>query len=522
MRIILKPIDNFANLLNSISSPQRQALHDWFYNASDSELKHAIFILNLPENSDLYPRHHLKEYIKFAHCLLQGGVPEPPSDLDLFTTPALNHYSLAKGGILLYSILNYLTKMRIQLTFKKLSLRVLIKPGPVFFQSHPQLTRSLAMFCRIFMSRIYISYNQIFSTLMRKTHFKEKKFRTFIQNRKTLLKAVREMVIKGKVNLEQRALWTWLVVLEESKYGKIGGVKEDENLFKLVAHNSNLRYFHLLKERFDLWKSLISLNLQSLLSTSPENSYRSSRKSYIKYHFKKKLKKRLQGLKNFIYNHLSDSFAVLKTHSSQMLAYYHLQLRLISIKPHFRNLAHLKQKLLRSAFKTWMNYQGEYEYEETIITVSQERKNFKVINKPIVLLDYYEDCKVNKTLIRNLTHILIRKLRNFWQTWNRNMNIGWKISGDDTLDLEEFKLPYNKQEKLAVIVAQLISINQVRLNLPRVGLTHWMQKADKRNLIVFKLRSILNDKIRLRQMRNRALTSFKLYSIHRAEFTDVL
>jgi hypothetical protein len=234
------------------------------------------------------------------------------------------------------------------------------------------------------------------------------------------------------------------------------------------------------------------------------------------------LKKKLQGLKSFIYSHLFNSFALLKTHSSQMLAYYQLQFRLISIKPHLRNLAHLKQKLLRTAFKTWIGFQGDYLYEETVITVSQERKNFKVMNKPIVLLDFYEDCKVNKTLIRNLTHILIRKLRVFWQTWNRNMGLMWKVSGDDTLDLEEFKLPYYKQEKLAVVVAQIISINQVRLNLPRVGLTHWMQKADKRNLIVFKMRSILNDKIRMRQMRNRALTCFKLYSIHRAEFTDVL
>jgi hypothetical protein len=520
MRIILKSIETFANLVKLISSPHRKAINDWFYNASDEDLIKAIIILNSKEISEIYPRHHLQEYIKFAQSLLQGKMPEPPTDLDLFTTPAKNHYNFARGGILLFSNLQFLAMRQIQLTFKKLSLQVLSETIPMSFQTYLKLTRPMSSMIRILMSRIYITYNEIFSRLMRKTHFRTRRFKTTIQIKKLQLSSIREMILKGRVNLEQRAFWTWSIVLEETKNGKVSSLQEDSNLLRVLALNSNLRYFHLLKEKFDQWKSLISLNLQSLLSTSPENSYRCSSKSLIKYQFKKKLKKKFQGLKKFIYKHLAPSFALIKENAHQVSLYYQIQFRLLSLKPHLRNLGHSLRKTLKNAVKKWKNLQIEYEYQETVITVSKERVGFSIMNKPLVLLDFYEDNKVNKTLARNLSHILMRKLRNYWKIWRKNIRV--VIFGDDTLDLEEFKLPYSKNEKLRVVVIQLIQAHQTRINLQNVGLLKWMQNANKRNLTISKLKVIIQNHARQQELKKHTITSFKLYSRCQLEFTDIL
>jgi AICAR transformylase/IMP cyclohydrolase PurH len=114
----------------------------------------------------------------------------------------------------------------------------------------------------------------------------------------------------------------------------------------------------------------------------------------------------------------------------------------------------------------------------------------------------------------------MRKLRNYWKIWRKNIRV--VIFGDDTLDLEEFKLPYSKNEKLRVVVIQLIQAHQTRINLQNVGLLKWMQNANKRNLTISKLKVIIQNHARQQELKKHAITSFKLYSRCQLEFTDIL
>lgn len=517
MRIILKSLDSLKNLLKIITSHNRQALNDWFYNASDSELKQSIALLNSKECLDAYPRHLLIKYIKFAQLLLSGELPQPPSDPDLTTPSTINYYNYAKGCYTLYSILKFLTTYKLQMTLKKLAIHSLTKCS----FSQVKLTRPLASMSRILMSRVFSMFKIAFTALSGLIYpHRHKKFRTKVQNLKLMLKCVREMIKKGKVNLEQRAFWTWVVVLDEWKFGKVSGLKDDFSLLRSVGHSANLRYFHCLKDGFEHWKSVTPMTIHSLLSTSPDINIRPSSKSHIKRHFKKKLAKKFEVLLNCIYTQIEFSFTSIQQYALYQHSLFQHQFRLASLKPHIRNLAHIHHKLLKDSIKAWKSGQYEYEYEETILTISNNKTNFSTFNKPIVLLEFHEGSKVNKVLLKNLSHILLRKIRNYWNIWNRTEKEIFNLFGDDTLDLSIFKLNGIKCEKLKTVMNELLCVNEKRKNLGKSVLHLWMQKANFRSLVVVRMKSIIGKLSAAMVVKKIVFNKFQRNPINRKEFND--
>jgi hypothetical protein len=521
MRIILKSLDGLKILLNSIQTENRTSLNDWFLNASDEDLSQAILLLNSKESLELYPRHHLKEYIKFAKSLLLGALPHPPSDLDLSETIEINYFNFAKGSFKLLFILSSVIQSKLKTIFKKISILGLTQTQVIKTTSLLKITRPIASFCRVLASRVFVTFKISFNRLLKfkSPCLRHKVFVTHLQKKKLILRSIREMIKKGKVNLEQRAFWTWLVIFEESKYGKISSLKEDFHLLRQIFHTSNLRHFQTTKHSFDHWKSQIPIKIHSLLSISPDTMHRPSSKSYLKHHFRRKLKTKLMPILSLVYRPIAHCFNKISKFALKQQEEYDCALRLASMMPHFRNLIHVQSRVLIKSLKKWKAEIFEYEYLET--TLLQEKKNFGVAFKPLILLEYHEGSRGNKILIRNLTHILIRKFRNFWNVWKRTKKIDLNFSAEVTLDLSLFKLPNGKLEKLNLVFYELKEIFEVKKNLPKVYLSKWIQAATKRLVTVSRVQYIMNRLLRDKESKKHAFSAFKLNLKNQTEFTDV-
>ena len=523
MRIILKSFDGLKTLLATLNTEDRSSLNDWFFDASDEELKQAILVLNSKESLENYPRHKLKEYVKFAKALLLGALPAPPSDLDLVEVAEINYFNFAKGSYKILFALDSAVQVRTKAIFKRLSILGLTQTQVLPTQRLMQVTRPIASFCRVLLSRILVIYKICFNRFLKTKSglLRHRLYMTHLQKRKLILKSIHEMIKKGKVNLEQRAFWLWLVLTSELKSGKIPSLKEDFALLRQLAFTSNLRYFQRAKHALDKWKSTMPITIHSLLTISPDTMHRPSSKAYLKHHFRKKLKNKLLPLLSMIYRPMSHSFTRISQYAIEKQQEYEIALKLASMMPHFRNLIHIHSKLLKDCFCKWNELQYEYQYEETVLTLFLEKKNFAVSNKPIILLDFYEGNQVNKFLIRNLTHILIRKLRFYWNLWTKTKKIDLNFSAEVTLDLSLFKLSSNKLEKLGLIFLELKEIFEVKKNLPKVMLSKWIQAATKRLVTVFRVQCILNRMEKEREAKKTALTAFKLNSKNYTEFTDI-
>lgn len=522
MRVIIKSIDNLKRLLKDITSKNRKSLNDWFYNASDDDLKQAINLLNSADCTSLYPRQCLKEYIKFARSLLHGNLPAAPTDLDIWSDSNINYYKFAQGSYQLFFFLQSIVQQKQKILFKKCSLLAVAQKSLFACRSQLFLTRHLASFCRIVNSRLLITLKLSLNSLKSINKPPTQAFKSKAQNNKLKLKVVREMIKRGRVNLEQRAFWIWAIIYDEVRTKKLTSLQEDFSLLKLVAHSANLRYFHCLKYKFEKWKqSRPELPIYSLLSTSPDTPFRSTTKSVLQYAFKKKFKRSLAGLMSCVYSRLDFSFALVKEYAEHRSLNLYKQSQLVFIKPFIQNLVHVHQKRLAEAIEKWKEGYYEYEYEETVVTVSNQKKNFQTMLKPITLIDFQENSKPNKILARNLSHILHRKLFVYWNRWVKYRKTDLNFSTEVSLDLTMFKLPFARFEKLRMTIVQLLNIAEQRKNLPMRVISHWMQISCKRTLTMQKMKLIYQNQLASRDTKKHAFTAFQLCSQYQTEFTDI-
>lgn len=523
MRVIIKSIDNLKKLLKDITSKNRKSLNDWFYNATDEDLKQAINLLNSSDFTALYPRQCLKEYIKFARSLLHGNLPSAPTDLDIWSDSNINYYKFAQGSYELFFSLESIVQQKQKTLFKKCSLLAVAQKSLYACRSQLFLTRHLASFCRIVNSRLLIALKLSLNALKDVNKTSNQVFKSKAQNNKLKLKVIREMIKKGRVNLEQRAFWTWVIIYDEVRTKRLTSLQEDFSLLKLVAHSANLRYFHCLKSKFEKWKqSRPELAIYSLLSTSPDTPFRSTSKSVLQYAFKKKFKRSLAGLMSCVYSRLDFSFDQVKKYAEYRSLNLYKQSQLVFIKPFIQNLVHVHQKRLVEVFEKWKEGYYEYAYEETVVTVSNQKKNFQVVIKPIVILDFQENFKPNKILARNLSHILHRKMFAYWNRWVKYRKFDPNFSTEVSLDLAMFKLPFARFEKLRMTVVQLLSIAEQRKNLPMLVISHWMQASCKRTLTKQKIKLIFQTQQTNRDTKKHAFTAFQLCSQFQTEFTDIV
>lgn len=525
-------MESLKKLLTELGNPDRSNLNSWFYNASDADLVSSIRLLNSHETFELYPRNQIKEYIKFAKALLKGELIDPPSDLDLHTAPSINFFNFAKGCYDLSQSLENLIKLKYRRFIKICNFIIITEPRCVdsrgfglkkFSRTIFHLTKPIGSFTRLMNSR-YTAVIKIAFDCIGKSAVaieKPKRFLTKVQRNRILSRCVREMVKKGRVNLEQRAFWRWMVVVDANETTKINireNVRDDFLLLKLLAHNANLRYFHISKKFVDIWREA----KRAKTCKTPQTVKITKKTRDIKANFKLKLKKKLMALTNFIYSNIDENFQKIKWFSESNPAKNPLKL-----KPYLRNLIHILKSSLQKRLTIWKIPQYEYEYEqyEEVVTtkVSKESQNFRVIIKPIVLYEFHSCEKIeNKALYWNLRHILKVKLQNYWERWVKSKRkVDLNFSTEDTLDLSMFKLPFVRSEKLRMIVTQILALSDIRQNLPRVVISTWMQQANKHYLTISKLKVIFQNQQALKQTKQHAFTAFQLASRYQTEFTDI-
>ena len=132
--------------------------------------------------------------------------------------------------------------------------------------------------------------------------------------------------------------------------------------------------------------------------------------------------------------------------------------------------------------------------------------------------------KNQKTILKNLIHLISFKLKHFWIRWaiyEKKGNEIYLSSADTTLDISNFIVPYNKTEKLKAIVYELINVFEHRKNLPNLILGVWVQNSCKRSMTASKLRMIMLAKAKMRDAMKHALTAFALACRFQVEFTDI-
>ena len=164
-----------------------------------------------------YPRQHLREYIKFARLLLKGELPEPPSELDLCTTSDINFYRFAQGCYQLLETIDKLIHIKYQKFIRICNLIIITDSFGLydskgiaiskFSKSRRKTTKPITCFCRILNSRCTAEIKMAFDCIKRAkvTEDSFPNFKTKAQKKKILMKCIREMIKKGRVNLEQRA-----------------------------------------------------------------------------------------------------------------------------------------------------------------------------------------------------------------------------------------------------------------------------------------------------------------------------
>ena len=529
-------MERLKELLKELIETDRSSLNSWFYNAKDADLQTGIALLNSDEVLQQYPRHQIREYVKFAKALLKGDLVAPPSDLDLSTLPNINYFHFAQGCYKLSEVLDSLLKLKYRKFIRICNLIIITEPGVKdsrgivfrkFSRSIFQVTKPIASLCRLLNSRVTALIKIAFDSIETIGHSSEKpkKFRTKAQRKKIMNKCVREMIKKGRINLEQRAFWRWMIVVDENETAIVNlyeDVRDDFLLLKLLAHTANLRYFHVIKRKLDLWKDLTKATVYE--AALPEVI---KKKRNIKSQFKLKLRKNLVTLSTFVYSSLDTSFQVLKKYADSLTPSTSHGKSFKLLKPYLRNLVHILKKSLLQKLSVWKMPQYEYQYEEyeEVITTSTTKKSetFRIVTKPIVLYEFHtHEVAENKALYWNLRNLLKAKIRQYWNRWVRyKKKTDLNFSGEDTLDLAMFKLPFARSEKLRLIVSHILTTSDIRHNLPRVVLSTWMQQANKRFLTISKLKLIFKNQQTLREAKKHAFTAFQLASRFQTEFTDI-
>lgn len=495
-------MEAFKTLLKSIGNEDRENFNLWFYNARDNDLKASITEMNSRENIEKYPRENLKAYIKFAKALLKGALPEPPSNIDMLPVPNINHYKYAKGCYNLFNLLQSLVYMKYNSFIRTTAFLIVTCPsyriidsrgvqGWVPSKSIIKRTKPLAFFVRIFHLRCLLNLKVSFDSILRaKLSKKRDRFLTKVQVKKIKRICVDEMIKKGRVNLEQRAFWRWMVIIKDYDDRNLKErIRDDFLLLKLISHNANLRYFQCIKQKYEKWKNYIKD--KPLVKEEPIKISNTS----IRKNFKLKLRKSLGAFSTLIYARLDTAFQELKEFASNQEIPRDVIWDYSDYKPYLRSLCRIMRKNLKKAFKSWKPgpiFEYEYEEEVTTTTVSKEKKSFAVTQKPLVLFFYTQALPDNiKPCIRRIGNLLRRGMKIYFTRWAKlTKQSDFSLSGEETINLINYRLSIDKAESLKSIILYLKSIINKKQNLCKIAAFVWAVKiAEKyhKSLILSKV-----------------------------------
>ena len=424
-------MEEFSEKLKLLSSDKREDLNSWFYNASDVELKLSIIHMNSSETVSTCSRLYLKEYIKFARMLLQGELPTPPDTVSLIEPNNYCPYKYSQSCYILRDLLLRVLQFKYQIFFRTVTFlsifeqteytdsrgfRFTTKPTP-----KKKFTKPLAVFTRILSWKLSQIFTQSFKSLKSFTSPSDwkKRFKTRSQLHRNKLYCIQQMIIKGKVNLEQRALWKWKVLCELNENLSLATrLKEDSMLIKYLGNNANLRYFHCLKRKFEVWKEIAHIAVTANTSLYVEFKQKGIQKS-----FEQKLVQGFAPLVNLATSIYSDTLDSIEQFGNQKTLFATM------VRSHCRNLNHIVQKSLTSALdklksnRNQEEYVYEYQdYEETVTVVKKEVNEYKVKYKPVVMLEFDEKNSLKVRLILRYLKTIAKKLiKQKFKLWKKTM-----------------------------------------------------------------------------------------------------
>lgn len=502
-------MEEFSEKLKLLNSDNREAFNSWFYNASDIELQKSIFHMNSPEIISSYSRLHLKEYIKFARMLLQGQLPVAPDTVSLISPTNHCPYKYSQSCYILRDLLLRVLQFKYQIFFRTCTFlsifeqtvytdsrgfKFTTKPTP-----KKKFTKPLAVFTRILSWKLSQIFTQSFKSLKSFTSASDwkKRFKTRAQLYRNKLYCIQQMIVKGKVNLEQRALWKWKIISEVNENLSLATkLKEDSTLIKYLGNNANLRYFHCLKRKFEVWKESVHMSVTANTSVYVEFKPKSIQKC-----FEQKLIQGFDPLVNLANSIYSDTLESIQQFGNQKIIFASM------VRSHCRNLNHIVQKSLTSALDKLKNnrIQAEYvyeyqDYEETVTVVKKEVNEYKVKYKPVVMLEFDEKNSLKVRLIIRYLKTLTKKLmKQKFKIWKKMMQSVIVMNfSNDTLDLGSFKISGEDCEKLKVVVNFILSIMNKKKNMNRLVLSSWMQESNRRMLFLAKIKNFTQEMRRKR------------------------
>ena len=155
-----------------------------------------------------------------------------------------------KGCFHLSKILRKLKNSKYQQFFKLLILIKLINQKNIFGHNL-KFTKLINSFIKLLNSKylpvLKLSLNSIFNHKLQK--FSKNDWKSKTQKKKLMMKYVQEMILRGRINLEQRGFWRWVTRIRLNN--KPVHKTESKHLvsLKLLFYNSKIRYFQELKKK---------------------------------------------------------------------------------------------------------------------------------------------------------------------------------------------------------------------------------------------------------------------------------
>lgn len=489
-------MESFHELLKCLGTDVRSSLDNWLYNAHDHELKEALKILTSESSFQICSPKILKSYETFIKLLLKGHLLQPPQVL-LDDDPEKVNIQTISCNILVDSLTKIIKSSVYQKIFKLFSVLSVIYNSQEA-NSNTLKNKEFIYYRKLSRIETILKIHEnsqkksAFFTLPFKTRYFHLKKRKNLEKTKKLSKyCVWIMLMKGRIINEQQGFWKWKADLHRSEifsyFHKFWTHQSRMlNLLRMIIINCNTRSLDILRIHFKSWQDLMAeykvLDRQQLQLENTFNNLEC-----------------LMEVKLFL--RLNSIFQELKEKSKKMRT---KKEKAAFVKSRLQNLGYLARKLLKSVMIVWKNK-----------IKLQKFWTLTEVNTRLTL--------TQKQTIRYCIARIKSRLKHSWNIWVSEKLSQKEVSCsvESTMDLSNFILPYEKSQKIRVLIPHLFNIITYKKHSRFVYFTKWMQKAYKNVLSIVNLKIIMRQQIIKNKAKKAAFSELVLACAHPSNFTDV-
>lgn len=489
-------MESFHEVLKCLGTDVRSPIDNWLYNAHDQELNEALKVLTSESSMKICSPKILKSYETFIKLLLKGHLLNPPQVLDESGPEQANIHTIS-CNILVDSLTKILKSLIYQKVFKLLSVLSVIYNSQET-NSNTQKNkeyifyRKLARIETILKIHEVIQKKSAFFALPFKTRHVHLKRRKTLENTKKLSKyCVWLMLMKGKIINEQLGFWKWKAHLlrpEIFSYFQKFWTHQSRilNLLRMIAINCSTRSLDITRGYFKSWQDLLAeykvLDRQQLQLENTFNNLEC-----------------LMEVKIFL--RLNSVFQELKEKSKKLRTKREKQ---AFIKSRLQTLGYFAKKLLKIVIIVWKTKVKQ----RRILTLSEASTRLTL---------------KQKQTIRYCISRIRSRLKHSWKIWvlEKLSQKEVSCSVESTMDLSNFILPYEKSQKIRVLIPHLFNIITYKKHSKFIYFTKWMQKAYKDVLSIINLKIIMRQQVMKNKAKKAAFSELVLACSHPSNFTDI-